>query len=186
MSRLIDFYNERLMNPTCGLTYTEMLSKGDVFYIGTTNWITWLFPSKKRSCSLDSIIATDEELAEFRSNRRLQSKVIHSLQRVLDLYGFRFVQQEGSQKIVRTESFEIKAISWLQAENPNLNRIARILQSLMLIGMENVAEMWLEALEELARAKPEAVADMLDYWRASVRDPTEWKRGGRYGKAGGF
>ena len=186
MSRLIEFYNGRLKNPTSGLLYDEMLAKGDVFYIGTTNWITWLFPSKKRSCSLDSIIATDEELAEFRVNRDLQKKVLGSFQRILVLYGFSFSQHDGSQIIIRSAEFGLKSGAWLKADNPNLNRIARILQSLMLIGMDRVAQLWLKTLEDVAQEKPGEVGDMLEYWRSSVLDPIEWKRGGRYGKAGGF
>jgi hypothetical protein len=186
VSRLIDFQRDKLKNPTSGLTRSEMLEKGDVFFFGTTNWITWLFPCKKRSCSLDSIIATEEELLEFKSSRDLQGKVLLSLNRVLRLYGFQLSTTDSLQSIARAADFDTKKLSWLQLENPNLNRIARILQSLMLVGLPRVAEMWLYALEGIAKEHPRDVGDMIDYWRASVHDPSEWQRGGRYCKAGGF
>jgi hypothetical protein len=186
VSRLIDFQQDKLKNQTSGLTRSEMLDKGDVFFLGTTNWITWLFPCKKRSCSLDSIIATEKELLEFKSNRDLQGKVLLSLNRVLRLYGFQLSNTAGVQSIDRALDFEIKKHSWLKPDNPNLNRIARILQSLMLVGLTRVAGMWLLALERIAEDYPSDVGNMIDYWRSSVHDPSEWQRGGRYGKAGGF
>lgn len=186
MSRLIDFQRDKLKNPTSGLSRTEMLEKGDVFFLGTTNWITWLFPSKKRSCSLDSIIATEEELREFQTSRELQGKVLLSLHRVLRLYGFGLSAGNGLRSILRSADFDARRRSWLKPGNPNLNRIARILQSLMLVGLSQAAGLWLEALESVASDFPEAVGDMIDYWRLSVHNPSEWKRGGRYGKAGGF
>lgn len=175
-----------LKNPASGLTRTEMLEKGDVFFLGTTNWITWLFPCKKRSCSLDSIIATDAELRAFRSSGDLQGKVLLSLHRVLKLYGFQLSVTDGVQSILRASDFETRRLAWLKPGNPNLNRIARILQSLMLVGLPRVAEIWLSALEGIARDYPLDVGDMIDYWQASVHDPSEWQRGGRYGNAGGF
>jgi hypothetical protein len=143
-------------------------------------------PAKSGKMKPALTIATEKELLEFKSSRDLQGKVLLSLNRVLRLYGFQLLNADGVPSIDRASDFDTKRHSWLKPDNPNLNRIARILQSLMLVGLPRVAGMWLLALERMAEDYPADVGDMIDYWRSSVHDPSEWQRGGRYGKAGGF
>ena len=187
MSELVEFYNGRMKHPTSGLKFSEMLDKNDVFFLGTHNWMTWLFPSKKRSCSLDSLIATDEELAEFHTDMELRRKLILVLQRVLSIYGFMIGKEDGRPAVVRTTLYNVKKENWLTPLNPNQKRLARILQSLMLIGMKDVAEMLFKTLFNSYVEEGHVIeASMFEYWRASIEDPAIWKAGGKYGLAGGW
>ena len=174
-SNLIQFYLGKIRNPTSGLGFDEMLASKDLLFIGTHNWITWLFPSKKRSCSLDSIVATKAELAAFQTDAVLRRKLLLALQRVLALYGFAL---EPSGTIVLAADYETRKNNWLK-NSPNQKRIARILQSLMLVGMSEIARKWVEVL-------PMDIPEMSDYWQASVSDPAVWSVGGRYGNTGGW
>jgi hypothetical protein len=187
MNQLIPFYLGKIKHPTSGLSFSEMLDKNDIFFLGTHNWITWFFPSKKRSCSLDSIIATEEELAEFHTNMELRRKLILVLQRVLSIYGFAISKEDDKPAIVRTDLYNFKKDNWLTELNPNQKRIARILQSLMLVKMKDLAEMFFQALFNSYIEEGHVIeSSIFDYWRASIEDPAIWKAGGKYGLAGGW
>lgn len=186
MSLIIEFYYGRIRHTTSNLTIQEIWDKSDNFYLGTHNWITWLFPSKKRSCSHDAIVVREEELELFKKDSKLREKVLISLERVLRLYGFTLKLDNGELQVSKSIDFKDKSKNWLVRGNPNQNRIARILQSLMLIGFSTIAKKWLSILDEINKDNRIEIGDMMEYWNSSVNDPEEWNRGGRYGKAGGW
>ncbi|NLS93661.1 MAG: IS1634 family transposase [Planctomycetaceae bacterium] len=86
---------------------------------------------------------------------------------MLAFYGF---QRDGP-TIGLSESFAERRAFWLKSGNHNLLRIARILKSLTLLGLQDQASAWLQSLEGLYSSEASEIIGpiALEHWRDAVR-----------------
>lgn len=132
------------------------------------NYIQVLFPLREPSLfSYQAPQLDDAAVAAFRGEDRLRANLDASFVRTLRFYGF---QLDGeANKVTRAEDFEMKAQHWLAPFDHNYRRITRILHSLSILGLENRARAFFEALAELYRERPREIGEeTFSYWRNAV------------------
>jgi len=168
---ILDFYLNSTPHPSTHQTLKEMQAWNDNKLNGVHNYITWFFPTRRHSCSVDSIAITDEEIQEFKTNPILRKQILRNYYRMLKFYGFVFT----GDKVIKSNNYEDNKHYWLCEQTPNFGRIARMLQSLMLLGFSQAAMLFYDALMQ-AYSKEEQIipVKVLDYWHSSVYDKSNW------------
>ena len=116
-----------------------------VFLEHCHNYIQWLFPLNEQSTfNVDAPILTEEDIALFSNSFFLKHRLYESFQMMINFYGF---EMDFDNKIVL--SVDWAANHWLKPNDHNFLRITRILKSLTLLGLKEVADSFLEALKSL-------------------------------------
>ena len=148
----------------------EIISWDDERLEDVHDYIQWLFPLKEKSAYNSSApILSEEDIAVFRNNQKANQKLLLSLARLIDFYGFMATWKSGAYQIVKSENFEKKSKNWLTKYNHNFLRITRILKSLVLLGAGKHAEALLEALEDVYKGNAQVISqETLTYWRDAL------------------
>ena len=146
MTTILDFYAKNLPTPS-GHTYNDILTTWDFEkFESVHDYIQWLFPLDKPSFAQpQSPVLTQDEIAHFNSNVKLQNRLLQSFDLMLYFYGFELNETNGVE-ITRGVNWEARSKQWLMPKNHNFLRITRILKSLMLLGLTEYAKAFYEAL----------------------------------------
>ena len=169
-SRLVAFYLGHEPDLS-GRLIDDVLSWDDEKLEVVHDYIQWLFPLQEKSAFNDSApLLTVEDIATFRGNPKMKEKLLLSLARLLDFYGFVMVTDGSVIRIVKSEWFEQKSRTWLTQYNHNFLRITRILKSLVLLGCDGYATAFLDVLEEVYSDNSRIIGEKsLSYWRNAVK-----------------
>ena len=174
-SKIVDFYLGKFKHPGSGLTIDQMWRWDDNHLAGIHGYITWWFPTRKGATAIDWDPITDEEIHEFRTNQELRKRVLISFYRMLRFYGLELDRSVRRPSIRRMPNFEDRKRIWVTEDNHNLKRISRILQSLVLLGFREAAELFLKALLEIYYENKKVIGPITyEYWTLSVSDPKQW------------
>ena len=168
-SQLLNFYLGKGPDNK-GRMLDEILTWNDRQLEFVHDYIQWLFPLKEKSAYNSSApILSEEDVAVFRNNQKANQKLLLSLARLIDFYGFMATWESGTYRIVKSENFEEKSKNWLTKYNHNFLRITRILKSLVLLGAEQHAKALLEALEDVYEGNAQVISqETLTYWRDTL------------------
>ena len=157
MSAVLDFYERNLPNAD-GQTLAGLLAQEDAAFEAAPDGITWLFPLPERTL-LHRLapLLTDGDVAAFHDSPALHTALAKSLARMRAFYGL--------------PSPKPRQAHWLLPDSPHFLRLARILRSLHLLGLEHEAMALLRDLEALYKAGAGAVigAPMLAIWRRAAQ-----------------
>ncbi len=168
-SQLVKFYlGEGPDNQ--GRMIDEILSWKDEQLEDTHDYIQWLFPLKEKSAFNPSApVLSEADITTFRSNTKANQKLLLSLARLIDFYGFMASWESGTYQIVRSKDFQKKFRNWLTNDNHNFLRITRILRSLVCLGAEKHAKAFLKALEDVYKDNSQVIGqETLRYWQEAV------------------
>lgn len=141
------------------------------------DYIQWLFPLPERSAfNTAAPVLTADVIKAFQSGKDLQENLRRSLLCMLRFYGLKLTS--GPNKILRGRDFETKAANWLRTGNHNHLRIARILRSLMLLGLQAEAKAFFDCLSRIYEAEerktePSITEETFRYWNAAVMSARE-------------
>jgi Opioid growth factor receptor (OGFr) conserved region len=166
-SPLIAFYDGNGTDHR-GRTLSDILRWDEAHLEQVHDYIQWLFPLPARSAyNPHAPLLTEADVAAFIERDELRERVEDVLDRILDFYGLERDDEERGPVIRKARDFPQRSRHWLTPQNHNYLRISRILQFLMLIGMEPLARAFWRALAELCR-----------YHRAAIGDQTvrHWMR----------
>jgi hypothetical protein len=170
MNNLIAFYNGDMVHPD-GYTMDEILAMDDYWLEVKHNYIQWLFPLKQPSGAVPgSPIITDREVELFRANSELKRKLKLSFLRMLKFYGFTLpFDSDNHPFVIKAPNFDTRKSGWLTPQNHNFRRISRILESLTLLGLPEVASMFFAALRELYQDDSSVIGwTTYNYWEQAV------------------
>ena len=152
---LIDFYLGK-QRDSKGRTLSDIWAfhAGDLEKVH--DYIQFLFPLTVASrFNPDAPLLDAETITVMRSNRQIQNNLRMSLGVMLKFYDF--------------ESARLKHAHWLTPSNHNYMRLTRIIQSLMLLGLEYEAKIIFSSLDELHEYYPDEIGDVaLGYWRDAM------------------
>ncbi len=140
----------------------------------THNYIQILFPNRDPSAFNWWAPTLDEEtIAAFRADPALRANLARSHDLMLRFYGLEY--DPATKKIVKRPDFSECARNWISPWNHNYLRITRILLALMDLGLEERAQAFFAALEEIYRTHGKDIGkESLGYWRAAVLEgPTQ-------------
>ncbi len=157
MSAVLDFYGGRLPNGD-GQTLAELLAQDDGVFEAAPDGITWLFPLPERTALHPRApLLSDGDVAAFHDSPTLHTALEKSLARMRAFYGLPAVR--------------VRQAFWLTPGSPHFLRLARILRSLHLLGLEHEALALLRDLEALFKAGAGAVigAETLAIWRRAAQ-----------------
>jgi Opioid growth factor receptor (OGFr) conserved region len=174
-SKIIDFYLGKYRHPGSGLTIDEMWKWDDNHLSGMHGYITWWFPTRKEAAAIDWDPITDEEIKEFKTNPELRKRVLTSFYRIIRFYGLEVDKLAKPPALRKAENYEDQKKVWITEENHNFKRISRILQSLVLLGFMEAAEIFLAALVEIYFQNRKIIGlKTYEIWTLSVSDPRYW------------
>jgi hypothetical protein len=171
-TQLVRFY-ARLAPDDRGRFLEEIQGWSDLQLERTHDYIQWLFPLTKRSAFNPSAPILDAKaISEFRSRPKLRANFRASLVRMLAFYGLELVGDRPL-RVVPSASFSEQAENWLTPSNHNHLRITRILESLMLLGLEEEAAACFCCLKglygkESARVEPRISEETFHFWQLAA------------------
>lgn len=141
MSEILKFYRGIATNHA-GFNLAEMYDWSHDRLEADHEYIQWMFPSNEPSLMHhEAPVLTKEDAQTFQDSPVLRSRVLQSLDTILDFYGFRRTN-ESIEPVERPNPHKRIA-----SFNHNMLRITRILKCLRLTGHEEVAQSFFKALQ---------------------------------------
>lgn len=129
----LEFYGGK-PNPN-GLKLHNVWKFTDHEYESYHDFIQWVFPSDEPSMILSNApVVTKRDAMEFRFNEAAQLKLRHSYRQFLRFLGI-CLDLQGNPYVADEKKFHQRVCR----QNHNLQRITRVLRSLMILGMPNHA-----------------------------------------------
>ncbi len=166
MSKLLDFYRGQDTD-TEGRSLDELWEWNDDELEEVHDFIQWMFPLPEPSrFNPDAPLLTADDMAAFRSDVLLQSRLRKSFERILRFLGFSRAE-DGS--VVEGPTFADRVPEVWAYPNHNWLRITRILRSLCRLGLNSEAQSLFTRLEGLySQRKFPITADTFQYWTEAV------------------
>lgn len=173
---LIRFYDPYIKAPdSCGRTLDSILKKSDAWLERSHDYIQVIFPLPEGSpFNPGAPIITAEIFSAFRHRDELRRSLFRSFTRILSFYGFDVQPCDGAprREIVRSHDYVKQFRNWVTRIDHNHLRITRIIRSLRVLGLEDEAAMFFEALKDVDRDFPGKIgARSFMYWRRAVQRP---------------
>ena len=166
MSLLLDFYRGQETDAE-GMLLTDILAWPDDRFEAVHAVVQWLFPLPEPSkYNSEAPLLTENDIAAFKSDPVLQANLMKSFERILAFLGLS-LSDKG--EVVEGQNFTARVLDVWSSPNHNWGRIARILQSLTLLGMETQAQalfQWLNA--SYTSRKFPIPASTFRYWTEAV------------------
>ena len=167
-SVLVRFYRGREKDSE-GRTIEEIWQMNEQALEYTHDYIQWLFPLPQKSgFNPNAPILNKADIRNFSTDESLKFRIQRSFEVMLAFYGFSKVPMEGSPVVLPSPDFAKRISVWLTRGNHNYLRISRILNFLMLVGLNEEAKMFFKALEEVNKMNHSKIGSAFSYWRAAV------------------
>lgn len=174
-SKILRFYMGISRHPGTDATIEEMWQWDDSRMEGIRSYLTWWFPTRKQAVSTDWEPIRDEEIEQFRTAPELRRRVLRSFYRMLRFYGLEVDASARPLAIRKADNWQERSAAWITQDNYNYRRISRILQSLVLLGFKDAADMFLEALLGIYEENRRVIgATTREFWSQSVNDSRYW------------
>jgi hypothetical protein len=133
------------------------------------DYIQWLFPLDQASAfNPRAPVLGRDEIETFRADVLLRQRLRDIFLVMLDFYGLE-LSSAGVPAVVKAPAFPDRARVWLSPGNHNHLRLTRILKSLTLLGMEELALALFRCLEAIYRESGGRISTLTyDYWHEAV------------------
>lgn len=96
----------------------------------------------------------------------IQNSMIKSFEVMLNFYGLMMTK---SRQIVKASNFDVRRKKWIKINNHNYLRITRILKSLVLFGLNDEANNFLNILIQLKSEYSNLINDIsIVYWKEAI------------------
>ena len=173
-SPLVAFYSPTIAAPIHTLTLTKILDYTDPELEYHHDYIQILFPLPERSEFNPSAPIIDEATFHaFRNSKELQGQLRKAFERILSFYGFEIIDSTivHGITIIPAANFASASKGWVRKFNHNHLRITRILRSLRVLGLEEEAKVFLQALTDVYESTEGIGGHSLMFWQRAVRRP---------------
>ncbi|TID18440.1 opioid growth factor receptor region [Venturia nashicola] len=172
-SVIVKFYDPIEKAPDgFGRTLSSMLQWPDSQLESAHNYIQVWFPLPEGSpFNWNAPVIDSETCSEFRSRPELRKSLQKAFTRILKFYGFEASFEGEEVHIHRSMEHTKQFRNWVTSSNHNHLRISRIIRSLRVLGLEQNAQAFYQALQAVNNDYPNTIgAQSLMYWRrAAVR-----------------
>ncbi len=162
---VVDFYNGKANNDR--YTIVEIWAFSLEKLEQTHNYIQYLFPLKEISNSnTNAYLAYSSDILAFRSNPMLKTRMLKSLNVMLNFYGLKYEKKT----IIKSSLFNSRKIVWLTPNNHNYLRLTRIITSLGLFGLKHYGDMLFDLLYKLYNENPDKISRKnVEYWYKAAK-----------------
>ncbi len=169
MSQLLAFYRGEGRDSE-GRRLEEIWTWDDNDLEMVHDFIQWLFPLPERShYNPDAPLLTEQDIRAFRGDPALPARLRRSLERMLRFLGL-VLTDDGT--VSEGDNFAARVPEVWAHFNHNWLRITRVLRSLTLLGLEDLARAFYHRLDALYRSRRFPIpADTFRYWSEAVRPP---------------
>jgi Opioid growth factor receptor (OGFr) conserved region len=152
-----------------GRRLDEILAWDDERLEAVHDFIQWLFPLGEPSqFNLAAPLLTPADIREFRTDPMLRDNLLRSAARMFGFYGFELSDAGGRFAVGPGAQFDQRRHVVYGGFNHNHLRITRILKSLSLLGLGDVARGFLIAMRANDAAKS-VPRESLTYWAEACR-----------------
>ncbi|KAI8627241.1 opioid growth factor receptor conserved region-domain-containing protein [Xylariaceae sp. FL1651] len=178
--RLVDFYDPSTKDADAeGRTLDGILGWDDDLLEAHHSYIQTIFPLPEASGFGHSAPIIDEEtMLIFRNSPELKSSLLRALERMLAFYGFNLEVRDPSGStnapqvtISPKENTEENFARWLRRIDHNHLRITRIIRSLRVLGLEDAARAFFEALIDVIRTYGRVGSSSIGFWTRALNAP---------------
>ena len=179
----VRFYSRTAPAPDSrGRTLKSILSWPDSALESSHDYIQNLFPLPEPSLINPSAPTINEQTFKlFRSSPQLRSQLRTSLRRMLKFYGFTLLIDEGedndgysSCEVIRAQNFTSASRNWITRFDHNHLRITRIIRCCRVLGLEDEAEAFYEALLDVAGERGGVISQKsVMFWRRAAERPLD-------------
>jgi hypothetical protein len=170
---LVDFYDPKICGKDPrGRTLEDILRFDDRRLEHGHDYIQIIFPLPEGSpYNWEAPVITRFVFAEFRSRPELRETLRRSFLRILAFYGFDESAEDGKVKVTRRDNHLKQFRNWVTRVDHNHLRITRIIRSLRVLGLEEDAQAFYEALLAVDADFPARISKgSIMFWtRAAVR-----------------
>lgn len=168
--QLLDFYRGIGADPQ-GRTLETIWSYSREQLEIVHDYIQWLFPTETPSRHHPLAPWLDPETATaFQQDDFLQSRVLQSLELMLDFFGLNLTRCEVAPTVSPAPHYTRRRKAWQKPSNHNLLRLTRILESLRLLGLARYSLSLYLCLEQL-HSQGHIPHESLQIWRLAVALP---------------
>lgn len=174
---IVRFYDPHLKAPDAqGRKLSDILSWSDSRLEFSHDYIQTLFPLPERSPIDPSAPIIDHAtFTAFRSRPEVRFRLRLALERICQFYGFRFhgIVEDDSFSIERQGSgrFEARARNWVSRFNHNHLRITRIIRCLRVLGLDEEAKAFFDAVEKVHGETGRIGDRSLMFWTRAMERP---------------
>ncbi|KAL8775530.1 MAG: hypothetical protein Q9209_000026 [Squamulea sp. 1 TL-2023] len=169
-----------------GRTLTSILAWPDSALESSHDYIQNLFPLPERSPINPSAPIIDEQtFTAFRSSPELQAQLQKSLKRMLQFYGLELIDASQNHQTTTTEkdgeskyqvrpapNFRSASQNWVTRFDHNHLRITRIIRSCRVLGLEDEAAAFFQALMQVVGEKRGVISQKtILFWRRAAERP---------------
>ena len=174
---IVRFYDPHLKAPDAqGRKLSDILSWSDSRLEFSHDYIQTLFPLPERSPIDPSAPIVDHAtFTIFRSRPEVRSRLRLALERICQFYGFRFqgTDEHDSFRIERQGSgrFEARARNWVSRFNHNHLRITRIIRCLRVLGLDEEAKAFFDAVKKVHDETGRISGRSLMFWTRAMERP---------------
>ena len=174
---IVRFYDPHLKAPDAqGRKLSDILSWSDSRLEFSHDYIQTLFPLPERSPYDPSAPTVDHAtFTAFRSRPEVRLRLRLALERICQFYGFRFqgTGEDDSFSIERQGSgrFEARARNWVSRFNHNHLRITRIIRCLRVLGLDEEAKAFFDAVEKVHGETGRIGDRSLMFWTRAMERP---------------
>lgn len=168
-SHLIDFY--LCKSPDSRGRMMENIWQWDSKQLENVHdYIQWLFPLKEKSnFNMYAPILRDLDIKTFRASAELKNNLLKSFQVMLHFYGLKCIDNSEIIQITTDNNFDLQKDNWLNRGNHNHLRITRILNSLVILGLETYARAFFLCLSEIYQREKENIdIRSFNFWKNAV------------------
>jgi hypothetical protein len=169
-SAVVRFYRGQGRDQS-GRTLDEIVQWDDGALEDVHDFIQWLFPLNEASgANWNAPILTPDDIQAFHRDDALRGALWRSLIRMLAFYGFELRGDGESVSIGRGPGWAARSRNWLTPVNHNHLRLTRIMKSLSLLGIPELARALQAALLTEAAAAGTSVisSTTVRYWKSAV------------------
>lgn len=158
-----------------GRSWQEILSLDDQWWDECHDFIQWLFPLPVESKhAADSPVLTEQDLTDLWENFLVQVNLVKFTERFCEFLGMKIFVPFGANskkryRVSLSKNFSEQAQYWLRANDHNHLRINRMLQCLVLFGLENLAKEIFRCLVMIKCEFTDCITEKtMVYWRNAL------------------
>lgn len=181
LRRLVAFYDGSGGQDSRGRTLEEILGWDDNHLELSHDYIQTLFPLPEGSLFANAPIIDEDAYLYWRQHDGLRRNLRRAFDRIMAFYGFQVQREQQPQGegdappklavVARDDAARTSFPRWVRLIDHNHLRISRILRSLRILGLEEEAEGFYEALSWTYETYGRIGANSRKFWRRAMRLP---------------
>ncbi|ETS78409.1 hypothetical protein PFICI_10471 [Pestalotiopsis fici W106-1] len=172
MQRLVDFYHLKSADHR-GRDLEHILKWSDRELESCHDYVQTLFPLPEGSLFAHAPIIDEETYLYWREHEDLKRNLRRAFDRMLVFYGLEWEQGDNGPtgKIIEKEGAKGNLSNWVVPMDHNHLRITRIIRSLRILGLDDEAKAYHDALDAICNKYGKVGSTSRTFWKRALTQP---------------